>query len=258
MVRGAPELSADPAGSDPQGSGPDRRRLVLLVVLAAAIAAAGIGFAIARATNDDGEVAAEATTTIASTTTAPVSSTTTLRFGAPPAQELTPAPPAQAPTTTTSSAPPPTSSSTTSAPPVTVPPQRPRPGPTYESTAGGHEDLIAALQAARRRWADVERADGYVFRTQRRCFCPRTDNEITVGPDGTVMDQRTLAGDPEPDPPTIDDVFDRIEAAIVDDADRISVTFDRRDGFPIEFDIDPDDLVADDEVGREVSWLVVR
>ncbi len=97
-----------------------------------------------------------------------------------------------------------------------------------------------------------------MFRTQRRCFCPATDNEIAVDAAGAVTGQRNRSGATEPDPPTIDDVFAAIEGAITADADEIIVSFDRDLGFPVDLTIDFDDAVADDEQGRRVEWLVLR
>lgn len=244
--------------SEPDGSlAPGQRRRQQLIVVAAVAVAVLVFLGVAAVlgdTDDSVETSATTSSTAPSTSAGP---TTTERFDAPPPQ------PRGAPTTAVEPPPPSTTeatttTSTTAAPPSTAPPPRAQPGPTITTTSGRHQPLRAALAQARTRWESLDRSSGYVFRTRQRCFCPARDNEISVDGAGQVTGQRNRAGDPEPEPPSISEVFDEIEAAIAADAAEISASFDRDAGFPVELRIDPDDRVADDETGRTVVWLVFR
>lgn len=242
--------------SEPDGAVAPGQRRRQRVIIAGVIAAAVLVFLGVAAVlgGDDDTVDSSATSSTPSSTS--VLPSTTLRFDAPPAQPRDtavtttaepPSPPSTEATTTTS---------TTAAPPSTAPPPRAQPGPTVATTAGRHQPLRAAVAQARARWESLDRSSGYVYRTRPRCFCPASDNEISVDGAGQVTGQRTRAGDPEPQPPSIAEVFDQIEAAIAADSAEISASFDRHAGFPVEVSIDPDARVADDETGRTVVWLV--
>lgn len=227
------------------------RTRIALAVAAVGMIVAGVIVALA-AGGDDGDVtiAATSTTAVSSSTTS-----TTLSFEAPPAQEpatpstATPAPPPTEPPTTE----PPPTTSTTAAPTTTTPP-RADAGPTVTGTEGDHDELQAALDVARARW-DGRSFDGYVYRTTRVCFCPRSENEIFVDDAGVVTGQRTISGEPESEPPTIDDLFDQLEAAIDGDAASISASFEQTLGYPVRFSIDFDEMIADEEQGRTTRWL---
>lgn len=144
------------------------------------------------------------------------------------------------------------SSTTTPAPPIPA-----DPGPEIESRAGDHGELRAVLEVARQRWQAVPRPGGYRYRTQRQCFCAFGDNVVTVGPDGVVTGQETLAGAAEATPPTIDELFDGLRGAIDADAFLIRVSFDQRFGYPVTSFVDLDESIADEEDGRSVSWLAL-
>lgn len=61
----------------------------------------------------------------------------------------------------------------------------------------------------------------------------------------------------EPTAVTIEDLFDRIETAIENEAERVDLTWDPKLGFPAVCFIDQSLMIADEERGWTIDWLVV-
>jgi hypothetical protein len=117
-------------------------------------------------------------------------------------------------------------------------------------------ETTGGLAEARGRWAEAGVAH-YRFEYFRACECLASE----VGPfvvtvrGAEVEDVEGLAGAPLPDGHvafTVARLFDRIEAAFEQGADRVNVTYDAVLGFPIDVAIDYDLGVADEELLVEV------
>ena len=116
-----------------------------------------------------------------------------------------------------------------------------------------------ALDAARARWNDAA-LDDYRFVFSNSCFCPedvRGPFTITVR-DGAVQevlfDGRVVPPDPRRHP-TVDDVFDRLEAAFDRDADAVQVTYDGALGYPTSAYVDYEAMATDEEERYELRDL---
>lgn len=115
------------------------------------------------------------------------------------------------------------------------------------------------LALARARWA-VANADDYSFQFRRSCFCPTglvRPVHIEVL-DGTVTSAVYVdTEEPLPPPltsvPTIDDLFDEVQAAIDGMAFSILADYDADLGYPISVSIDHIKNAIDDEMVLTVS-----
>lgn len=237
---------------------PGRRWPVVVVSALAGLAVAVAVVAFVGGDDDQAVVSDETTTTstTSTTTTSSPASTSAPVFQAPPRQDpvTTTTQAATTTSTTSTTAAPATSSTTTTRPPSPV---LADPGPQRTSEQGNHTAMADAIANARARW-EAQVHDGYVFRTERICFCPRAVNDISVSAAGRVEGQTNIEGDREQDPPTVADVFDLLEQAVEDDAHLIEASFDRRFGYPVEIFIDREELLADEEQGREIRWMALR
>ena len=118
------------------------------------------------------------------------------------------------------------------------------------------------LHAARRRWEGARPA-AYAFTFSRICFCPTEITRPTVVTvrGGVVESLRYVDGGAPVDPrfasafPTIDGLFDAIEAALARPPASFRATYDPARGYPVEVDVDPIRDAVDDEVGYRVrDW----
>jgi len=127
---------------------------------------------------------------------------------------------------------------------------------------GSHAKTDPELAAARQQWDDAAIED-YQFTLYRSCFCE-------VAPDGagsfviTVKSGAVdavfhrdsgvyLSDEQAADLPTIDDLFDRLDAAYRHGADEVEASYDPTLGYPLSIYIDRDAKVSDDEISYQIS-----
>lgn len=118
------------------------------------------------------------------------------------------------------------------------------------------------LRAARRRWEGARPAS-YAFTFERVCFCPveLVRPTIVTVRGGVVESLRYVDGGAPVDPrfagqfPTIDGLFDALEALLARDPAVFEARYDAGRGFPVRVDVDPIRDAVDDEVGYRVrDW----
>lgn len=133
-----------------------------------------------------------------------------------------------------------------------TPPDEPTAGPPTSGTAG--EPPRAFVQAAER-WAEAG-PDDYRMTLQRSCFCPsdwRGPFRVTVRDgavveatyDGAAVDAERVV--------TAEALLALLRDAYVRGADRVDAFYDSEFGFPTRLYIDYSALLADEEVGYEVT-----
>ena len=111
-----------------------------------------------------------------------------------------------------------------------------------------------ALDAARERWHEAA-VDSYRFRVRIVCFCALsfTRPAVIVVRDGNPVDPprrlRNVA--------TVPRLHRRIQKAIDERVDGLTVRYGRR-GVPRSVAIDPQRMLADEEVGYVVDWIRAR
>lgn len=118
---------------------------------------------------------------------------------------------------------------------------------------------LAALADARQRWAEAG-YDAYAMVLHRQCFCPpeyRGPYEVEVRGGEVVAVRDVATGDPVPAEnarlfPSVEEIFDRIEAAIRRSVARLDVEYAER-GWPIRVWIDEDERIADEEQGFQID-----
>ncbi len=117
------------------------------------------------------------------------------------------------------------------------------------------------LALARARWA-VTNADDYSFEFRRACFCaPDFVRPVRIEvQDGTVtsavyVDTEETIPPPLTSVPTIDDLFDEIQAAMDGMAFSIIAEYDADMGYPTSVSIDHIENAIDDEMAFTVSSL---
>jgi hypothetical protein len=128
---------------------------------------------------------------------------------------------------------------------------------------GPESALLTELERNRDKW-DAARPVSYVFGVERLCFClEEARGPVRISVSGQNVTERVYieSGDPvraelEELFPTVDGLFDILEAAIVGDAHTIEVTYDTVSGVPLDFWIDYDPAVADEELGFRVTEMV--
>lgn len=112
------------------------------------------------------------------------------------------------------------------------------------------------LDEARERWDDAG-IDDYEMTYEHVCFCPDVEITVTVE-DGEVVDSQvtsTSTSDIDTDARTVDDFFDAIERALDGDAAAVSADYDDETGQVLEYFIDFDEEMSDEEFGIEVQVL---
>lgn len=116
-----------------------------------------------------------------------------------------------------------------------------------------------ALESARRRWASQTLRD-YEFVYKADCNCPPdlTRWSLVTVRDGAVDTVRFVDGGypamiGTTAYPTVEQLFDRIDFALMRRARTIRVSYDPRMGFPTSAFIDLEGGVADDEFGFDVT-----
>lgn len=114
--------------------------------------------------------------------------------------------------------------------------------------------LRAELDAARARWEAAAITD-YQLTYREVCFCP--ENTTVASIRGGVVVDRTVAGDVfGPDRIyTVDALFDAIGKAIDDGVFGLTAAYDQELGYPTEFFVDVEQMIADEEFGVSVVDL---
>ena len=126
------------------------------------------------------------------------------------------------------------------------------------------EDVrLALLEANQARWESLG-PGFYTYAVERLCFCPaeyRGPVRVTVE-DGVAVQRlyvdTGLAPSSEiaPNFPTVQGLFDLVRAAIEADAFEVRATYDPTLGVPLDLWIDYDQMVADEELGMQVTEVV--
>ena len=119
-----------------------------------------------------------------------------------------------------------------------------------------YDQLRADLADARGRW-DAAGIRRYVVTYQEVCFCPQTVVSVTVE-DGVIQDSEAT-GDwaDQVQALRVEDMFDTIERAIDDGVFSISVSYDPETGHPVDYFIDVEEMMADEEFGVSVTDLEI-
>lgn len=123
-----------------------------------------------------------------------------------------------------------------------------------------HQDASRELERHRSLWEE-QAVDDYRYVASRGCFCPveLVAPVIVEVRDGRVT-SRTYKDSGEPVAemhaerwPPIEGVFDIVQDALDEDADSISVEYDRERGFPTSISIDYMQEAADEELTYEAG-----
>ena len=128
----------------------------------------------------------------------------------------------------------------------------------------GTDDAVEDLRRARAAW---ERAaiDDYDLVMRRLCFC-WTPIDVTVVVRGGERVSVLYVSDGTPAPvsaeiagyyPTVDELFDRVDRALRENADEVRVTYHATLGYPVELWVDQSRAISDEEEGFEVELQVV-
>jgi hypothetical protein len=119
---------------------------------------------------------------------------------------------------------------------------------------------LEEIQVHRSLW-EAQRPARYRYVLRARCFCgPDAVRPVEVTVEDGAVTARRYADDGTEVPEelwtlssSVSGLFDRLEAAVDDDADDIQVTWDSESGLPREAFIDFDHAVADEEMGWAVE-----
>lgn len=134
------------------------------------------------------------------------------------------------------------------------------------TACGGATGPERELTAARALWAQREPAS-YSISVARWCEClPEMSGPVVVTVRDGLVESRHYATTGAPVPPTyadlfpsVDGLFERIEAARHQPVARLDVRYDPAFGYPVRIAIDEDAVMADDEVTYDAKDLrVVR
>ena len=130
-------------------------------------------------------------------------------------------------------------------------------------SVGPEGGLLADLEANQARWETLGPGT-YVYAVERLCFCGvEYRGPVRVRVEGGVAVERWYvdSGLPVPSPmadefPTVNGLFEILRSAIEADAQEVRVTWDPGLGVPLDFWIDFNDMVADEELGMQVTEAV--
>lgn len=123
----------------------------------------------------------------------------------------------------------------------------------------GGDDLLGDVADQRRAW-ESWRPQAYVYEVERLCFCgveARGPVRVHVVAERVVAQEYVdgggaLAQDASTWFPDVDGLFDILEDAVRRDAHQVQVTWDPVSGAPLDFWIDYDVNVADEELGYRI------
>jgi hypothetical protein len=129
------------------------------------------------------------------------------------------------------------------------------------SDQGPQDELLGYVQNARARWRSV-RPDRYSYDLYRICECtPEMAGPVSVTAQGSGAvawryDDGTEVGAAlRPFFPSVDGLLDLIEDAIREGAFEVTVQYDQVTGVPVEFRIDYEQLVFDEEASYRVERM---
>jgi hypothetical protein len=129
----------------------------------------------------------------------------------------------------------------------------------YGCDAVGPE--LSDLERARARWESRGLSD-YTYAIRRLCFCSYVGPVRVTVENGAVVSLTPVGGEEPPFEltaelfPGVEGLFDILQEAVGRDAHSITVTYDPETGVPLEFFIDYDEFIADEELGMEVTESV--
>jgi hypothetical protein len=121
------------------------------------------------------------------------------------------------------------------------------------SDLGPQDELLRNVESARARW-NASRLDPYTYGLYRICECtPEMAGPVSVLVQGvspvgwTYQDGSTVPASLRPHFPSVDGLLDMLEDAIRAGAWEVTVQYDAATGVPLQFRIDYDQFVFDDE-----------
>jgi len=121
------------------------------------------------------------------------------------------------------------------------------------SDQGPDDELLRHVETARSRWNAV-RLDRYTYDLLRICECtPELAGPVSVSVQGAdpiawaYVDGSAVPASIRPSFPSVDGLFDLIEDAIRQGAWEVTAMYDGETGVPIEFRIDYEQFVFDEE-----------
>ncbi len=120
----------------------------------------------------------------------------------------------------------------------------------FSQNTSAEADLIAARQL----WESAAPAS-YTMTYRLVCFCPELRATVTVE-NGQVVSFEPM-GEITIDELTVEDLFADIQAAFDQNAARVTATFDAELGYPVDYFIDEDEMIADEEHGYTVEAFTV-
>jgi hypothetical protein len=122
---------------------------------------------------------------------------------------------------------------------------------------------LTELEEAEERW-ERDGLDSYRYEVRRMCYCPLEwigPVRVVVAPEGVT---RTYVDTGQPVPesvgeafPTVEGLFDILREAYANGAHQVEVTYDPSLGYPTEFGIDYQEMLADEELGMRVTGAPV-
>jgi len=129
------------------------------------------------------------------------------------------------------------------------------------SDQGPGDEFLQHVERARARW-NATRLDRYTFDLYRICECtPDMAGPVTVSVEGldaiawTYRDGGAVAADLQPSFPSVDGLLDMIEDAIRQGAWEVTARYDPETGVPVEFRIDYEQFVFDEEAYYRVVGM---
>lgn len=128
---------------------------------------------------------------------------------------------------------------------------------------GPRDDGLAREIAGNRRLWESVRPAAYVYEVERQCFCIREAiGPVRVAVAGGQVRARTYSGDGSPVRddlrslfPAAEGLFDILEEAVAQGAHQVQVTWDPATGLPLDFWIDYNVNMADEEQGYRIVAL---
>jgi hypothetical protein len=112
----------------------------------------------------------------------------------------------------------------------------------------------ADLMASRALWEAAAPAS-YTMTYRLVCFCPELRATVTVENGRVVFFEPE--GETVIDELTVEDLFADLQAAFDQNAARVTATFDAELGYPVDYFIDEDEMIADEEHGYLVESFAV-
>jgi hypothetical protein len=128
---------------------------------------------------------------------------------------------------------------------------------------GPDDEHLTDLEANQARWETLG-PGSYVYAVERLCFCsPESLGPVRVRVEDGVAVEHVYVDSGLAVPsaiavgfPTVDGLFELIRSAIDADAFEVRATYDQGLGVPLDFWIDYNEMLADDELGMLVTEVV--